>query len=244
MSIFSILYKKKSFCNFLEVDMHSHLIPGIDDGVTTLEESIETIKSLQKLGYNKAITTPHIMGDFFKNTPEIINEGLKLVNDELKNQNINFHLQAAAEYYIDEWFVEKLETNTPLLTLGDNYLLLETSYINKPNNLLEVIFKVKSKGYKIILAHPERYSYMYSDFNNYKKIYDKGVLFQINLNSLAGYYSPAAKAIAEKLISYNMVDFAGTDCHGPRHIKHLEKSLNTKAFSKLDPTRILNNQLF
>lgn len=244
MGIFSFLKNKQNHDNFLYVDMHSHLIPGIDDGVGTLEESIETIKSLLALGYSKAITTPHIMGDFFKNTPEIINEGLLLVNNELEKQGINFQLKAAAEYYIDEWFVEKLENDTPLLTIGDNYLLLETSYINKPNNLNDVIFKVKSKGYKIILAHPERYTYMYHDFNNYKALYEKGVLFQINISSLSGYYSPAAKAIAEKLITNDMVDFAGTDCHGPRHIKHLEKSLNTKAFSKLNPTRILNNQLF
>lgn len=243
MSFFSFLNKNRP-TNFLQVDMHSHLIPGIDDGVATLEEAISTIKSLQELGYNKAITTPHIMGDFFKNTPEIINKGLAEVNQELKKQGINFHLKAAAEYYMDEWFVEKIDNDSPLLTLGDNYLLLETSYLNKPNNFNEIIFKVKSKGYKIILAHPERYTYLYSDFNNYKEIYEKGILFQINLNSLSGYYSPAAKAIAEKLIKNDMVDFAGTDCHGPRHIKHLEKSLNTKTFSRLNTARILNNHLF
>lgn len=244
MSIFSFLKNKKTNTNFLQVDMHSHLIPGIDDGVTTLEESISIIKSLKTLGYDKAITTPHIMGDFFKNTPEIINTGLELVKNELKIQNINFELRAAAEYYLDEWFVEKIETDTPLLTLGDNYLLVETSYMNKPNNLHEIIFKIKSKGYKIILAHPERYTYMYNEFNSYKELYEKGILFQINLNSLSGYYSPAAKSIAEKLIENDMVDFVGTDCHGTRHIKHIEKSLTTKVFSKLNPSRILNNQLF
>ncbi len=244
MSIFSFLNNKKTSNNFLQVDMHSHLIPGIDDGVTTMEESISTIKSLIKLGYHKAITTPHIMGDFFKNTPEIINNGLEEVKNELKKQKIDFTLKAAAEYYLDEWFNEKLVSNTPLLTINENYLLVETSYMNKPNNLFDTIFKIKSKGYKLIIAHPERYTYMYTDFNSYKEIYDKGVLFQININSLSGYYSPAAKAIAEKLIENDMVDFVGTDCHGPRHIKHLEKSLNTKAFSKLNPKRILNNQLF
>lgn len=243
MSFLSTLFKQSAPVNFLQVDMHSHLIPGIDDGVSTLEESIHTILSLQELGYKRAITTPHIMGDFFKNTPKNINEGLEIVKSELKKQNIDFNLQAAAEYYLDEWFVEKLEFNTPLLTFGDNYLLVETSYMNKPNNLNEIIFKIKTRGYKVILAHPERYTYMYHNFNEYIELYNRGVLFQINLNSLAGYYSPAAKTIAEKLIDNDMVDFVGTDCHGSRHIPHLKKSLATKSFAKIKPSRILNNTL-
>lgn len=234
---------KKTNDQFLMVDMHSHLIPGIDDGVETVADALEVIQQLMNLGYKKAITTPHIMGDFFKNTPENIHEGLEKVRQALIENNIDFQLEAAAEYYLDEWFLQKLDAEQPLLTFGDNYLLVETSYMNKPNNLNEYLFRINAKGYKLILAHPERYLYMYDNYSGYKELYDRGVYFQVNLNSLTGYYSKGAKQIAEKLIADNMVDFLGTDCHGKRHLEPLAKSFETTSFGSIDPSRILNNKL-
>lgn len=244
MGLLSSLFSSKQVNDqFLKVDMHSHLIPGIDDGVETVEDSLEVIQQLMKLGYQKAITTPHIMGDFFKNTPENIHEGLDKVRLALKANNIDFQLEAAAEYYLDEWFLQKLDADQPLLTFGDNYLLVETSYMNRPNNLNDYLFRINAKGYKLILAHPERYLYMYDNYSGYKELYDRGVYFQVNLNSLTGYYSKGAKQIVEKLIADNMVDFLGTDCHGKRHLEPLIKSFETKAFGSIDPSRILNNSL-
>ncbi len=234
---------KEEILTPVQVDIHSHLLPGIDDGSADLEESLKLVKELIALGYKKIITTPHIMGDFYKNTPEIVASKLDELKKYLKANGVEIDIEAAAEYYLDEWFLEKLKSPKPLLTFGNNYLLFETSYINEPSHLTEAIFEMRTREYRPVLAHPERYIYLYSDFNKFKEIYDKGVLFQININSLSGYYSQAAQKFAMKLIENNMVDFIGTDCHGLRHIDVLKKTMQHKAYKKVLKSRIINNNL-
>jgi protein-tyrosine phosphatase len=245
MSLFNFFLstKKEETLASVQVDMHSHLLPGIDDGSPDFEESLKIIKELSSLGYRKLITTPHIMGDFFKNTPEIILSKLDELKQFLKANGVEIEIEAAAEYYLDEWFMEKLKSPQPLLTFGNNYLLFETSYINEPSHLTEAIFEMRTREYRPVLAHPERYTYMYSDFNKFKEIYDKGVLFQININSLSGYYSQAAQKFAIKLIENNMVDFIGTDCHGLKHIEVLKKTMQQKVYKKILRSKIINNTL-
>jgi len=229
--------------NFLEVDVHSHLLPGIDDGAENLEQSVALVRDLVSLGYKKIITTPHIMGDHYKNTPEIIHTKLELVRHELKQHNIQVEIDAAAEYYLDEHFIKLLSNNKPLLTFGDKYLLFETSFLNEPAQLKEVIFQIAASGYKPILAHPERYIYMYDSFKKYEDLYSRGCLFQLNLNSLSGYYNKTAQKFAEKLIDAKMVNLAGTDCHGFRHLEALKKSHREKSFAKLRDLNLINYQL-
>ncbi|MCK4661952.1 MAG: capsular biosynthesis protein [Bacteroidales bacterium] len=225
------------------VDMHSHLIPGIDDGVTTIEEAVEIVKQLHKLGYYKLITTPHIMSDFYKNTPEIINSGLKLLQNEIRKQNISVTIEAAAEYYLDYEFEKKLEKEN-LMTFGKKYILIEISFFNPLDSLHEIIFNLETAGYKPILAHPERYTYWLYDFNKYIELKDRGVLFQINVNSLIGEYSLQAKKIAEKLIENNMVEFLGTDVHFMMHVELMNKLLSNKHLAKLVYSgNLLNNTL-
>jgi protein-tyrosine phosphatase len=227
----------------LYVDMHSHLLPGIDDGAESMEDSIIMIKELVSLGYKKLITTPHIMGDFFKNTPEIIHSKLDELKKAVAAEGIDIQLEAAAEYYLDEWFMAKLKTPEKLLTFGDKYLLFETSYINESSILNEVIFQMKAVGLRPVLAHPERYPYLYPDFDKCRGIYEKGVLFQININSLSGYYSKASQEFAKKLIDNEMVNFVGSDCHGIRHIEALKKSQQTKYYTKALELNLFNNNL-
>jgi protein-tyrosine phosphatase len=227
----------------LYVDMHSHLLPGLDDGSESMEDSIILIKEFVSLGYKKLITTPHIMGDFFKNTPEMIHSKLEELKKEVKKEGIDIELEAAAEYYLDEWFFTKLEKPENLLTFGGKYLLFETSYINESAILYEAIFQIKSMGLIPVLAHPERYTYLYPDFNKAKIIYDKGVLFQLNINSLSGYYSKASQEFGKKLIDHEMVSFVGSDCHGIRHIEALKKSRDTKYYTKALELNLFNNTL-
>ncbi len=224
-------------------DMHSHLIPGIDDGAKTLDDSISLVRKLKEIGYKKLITTPHIMSDFYRNTPEIINKGLLLVKEELKRQNIDMPMEAAAEYYLDFDFNGKIK-NEQMLTFGDNLLLMEVSYLNEPDNLDGVIFELQTSGYKVILAHPERYPFWYNNFNRYETLKNKEVFFQINVNSLTGYYSPGAKKIAEKLIDLGMVDFIGSDCHHTNHLNILELALCEPYTHKLvESGKLLNSKL-
>jgi protein-tyrosine phosphatase len=227
----------------VRTDMHSHVLPGLDDGAETLDKSLELVEKLIALGYKKLIMTPHIMGDFFKNTPEGITGKLHLLQAAVKEKNWDIELACAAEYYLDEWFLRRIEKNEKLLTFGENYLLFETSYINEPSFLKSAIFEMQAAGYKPVLAHPERYTYLYGKFDDLKSLHELGVLMQLNLNSLGGYYSEGAKKVAEKLVEAKMVNMVGTDAHSMKHLHFLQKAMASKYFPKLMELPLLNPQL-
>lgn len=244
MGLLSSLFPStKPFSLPVEVDMHSHLLPGLDDGSKSLEESLDLIESLSRLGYKEFICTPHIMGDYYRNTKDTILPALDLLREALHKSNKEVAVSAAAEYYIDEWFYEKVKSREKLLTLKDDYVLVETSYMNKPANFRTVLFDLQSNGYKVVIAHPERYSYLFSSFENFEELYELKVYFQINLNSLSGHYGKEAKIFAQKLIKKKMVDFVGTDCHGARHVENLKKAMKEKSFGMLTNLPLKNNAL-
>lgn len=228
---------------WLEVDMHSHLIPGIDDGAKTLSDSIALIKRLQQYGLRKIITTPHIMTEYFRNTPEIIRLGLEEVRLALQKEGIHIQVDAAAEYYLDEIFLEKVESGQELLTIKDNLVLVETGFMNKPQMMLEIFFAMEMNGYKPILAHPERYHYLIKDTAFLQDLLDREIYFQINLLSLTGFYSKPIKHFAEMLIDENKVKLFGTDCHNHRYLDMLETLPDSKYFEKIQEMEILNRYL-
>jgi len=238
--------KKEEDCasldfSVLKTDIHSHFIPGIDDGAPDLETSISLIRKMQELGYKKVITSPHVMSDFYKNTAEIILEGLADVRAELKSQNINMEIEAAAEYYIDFEFEQKIGKEK-FLTFGDNYILTELSFMQAPQNLFDIIFKLQLEGYKVVLAHPERYEYYVK--KDYEELAARGVLLQINLLSLIGYYSPQIQQKTKELIAENQVSFVGTDCHNMTHAALYEKCQIQKAWHDLvNSGKLLNSTL-
>ncbi len=243
LNIFNFFKKtKESFTDKIQVDIHSHLLPAIDDGAKDIESSILLIKKLQNLGYKKIITTPHIIIDSYPNNKNIIYSKLNIIKEELKKRDININIEAAAEHYLDEFFLDMLENNE-VLTFN-NYLLFETSYISKPLNLEDTICQINLKGYKAILAHPERYRYI-KDLNFYKKLKNLGVFFQINLNSLSGYYGKEALKKANFLIDNGLVDFIGSDTHHLKHLNKLEETLlNETLWKKIESkNNILNKTL-
>jgi tyrosine-protein phosphatase YwqE len=228
---------------YYKVDLHSHLIPAIDDGSQSMQESIELIKELKKLGYKKLITTPHIMHHRFPNSSETILAGLEDVKAELKAQNIEIELEVAAEYYLDEYFLELLNAKD-ILSFGENYLLFEMSYAQKPLNLESVIHEIKVAGYKPVLAHPERYLFMHRDFSIYERLKEQGVLFQVNLNSFNGYYSKPVQKVVLKILENGWVDFIGSDTHKAKQLEYLAKNLDSKLMSKIfEKSEILNDTL-
>ena len=204
--------------SFIGTDMHSHLLPGLDDGLQTLEESVAFIKELQTLGYKKLICTPHVINDVHPNSGETILPKLELVRKALKEENINVEIQAAAEYMVDYEFERKLKNKEPFLTLGDNYILIEMSYAMPHQNIENVIFDLNIAGYKPILAHPERYGYFHSNYDYYATLRSRGCFFQLNLLSICGYYGKMEKKVSERLIKDSCVEFVGTDMH---HLNHL-----------------------
>ncbi|GAB3653437.1 capsular polysaccharide biosynthesis protein [Echinicola sediminis] len=246
MGLLSFFKKKEQeplTLDWMEVDIHSHLIPGIDDGSKTMEESIELIKGLQGLGLRKLITTPHVMTEFYKNTPETILGGLEKLRVALDKAGVQIEIEAAAEYYLDEVLLEKVERDEPLLTFGDNFILVETGFINKPRMLNETFFALETKGYRPILAHPERYIYLQHDQELLESLMDKSVLFQVNLLSLAGYYSKPVKTLAEKLVERNVVKFVGTDCHNAHYLEGLKGLTSSKFYDKLKKGSLANHEL-
>lgn len=242
MGIFSGLFSGGGVKDLSAVgaDMHSHLIPGIDDGAKEVEDSVEMIEGLIELGFSSFMGTPHVMADHYRNSTDTIRRGADEVREALQKKGINVPFSCAAEYYADEELEKRIESKD-LLSFGDNYVLFEVSYVNRSSNMEKTIFDLKMKGYKPVLAHPERYTFMYQDFEAYERLYANQVDFQINLASLAGYYSPAAKKIAEKLIKNEMVDWIGTDIHNPRHLTPLKKALQSKALKNLIESGRLKN---
>lgn len=208
----------------LECDMHSHFIPGIDDGSPDMETSLELIRGLIDLGYKRIITTPHILSDLYPNTPDTIGAGYQEVLAELKRQNISVEFKAAAEYLMDDQFVRMLEEDEPLLTLKDKMVLVELSFAVPAINLKEILFQMQMKGYQPVLAHPERYLYFGGNKGWYDQLKDIGCLFQVNLLSIRGYYGKASLELVQYLIKKQYVDLLGTDMHHTRHLENLRSS--------------------
>lgn len=224
----------------LKTDMHSHILPGIDDGAPDLETSINLIKELKKLGYKKLIATPHIMSDIHPNTPEIIKEKLEIVKNEVRNQEIDIEIEAAAEYLLDENF-ETILDNKNWLLFGDKYILVELSFIAPPRNLESYIFRLRTHGLTPVLAHPERYLYFVEEYYRYGRLKEMGCKFQINLLSLTGYYGREVKSNALKLLRKNWVEFLGSDCHSMKHVEYLTQGFRKNAYEKVFSNFKFNN---
>ncbi len=239
--MFSFFFKKEKIISSpLRADIHSHLIPAIDDGVTSLEKAREVILKLQESGYKKIITTPHIISDTYKNTPEIISEGLKELHFFLQKNNIDIKVEAAAEYYLDTWLIKEVNEGNSLLIFGDKYFLFEMNYVTEPYQLNDFIFSLTTKGYKPVLAHPERYQFM--TLEKAEDLRQRGVLLQLNILSLIGFYSKPVQSMANKLVDKGFVDFLGSDCHNLRQAslipeafknKYLKKALNLPLYNNL-----------
>jgi protein-tyrosine phosphatase len=210
-------------------DMHSHFIPGIDDGAPDMDTSIRMITGLADLGYRKITTTPHIMGDIYRNTHEVILAGRDAVRAELASRKIDIEFNAAAEYFLDDYFHSLLEKDIPLLTLKDNLVLVEFSFVSPPQNFKDLIFALQIKGYQPVIAHPERYLYFNNNKVRYEEMKDAECLFQLNLLSLAGFYGRPTSDLANYLLSQGYIDFVGTDMH---NLQHLDKLMHSPSILK------------
>jgi protein-tyrosine phosphatase len=234
--MFEIFKKRASKKNItfdyssIMVDMHSHVLPGIDDGAQTPKESIILIKKMMELGIKKIIATPHIMADYYKNTAETINASLTILKAELQKEEMDIVVEAAAEHYFDETFEDRVDEHK-LMTMGDNYVLFEFSFINKPPNAIPVIQKLKQLNYKPILAHPERYTYM--DVEQFRNLREWGASLQLNTISLTGYYGKDVKKLAESLIDNQLIDFISSDMHHLRHAEAFKDALRTPYLEKV-----------
>ncbi|MCE7066563.1 tyrosine-protein phosphatase [Dyadobacter sp. CY326] len=222
--IFKNKNKKQINLAHIGIDIHSHILPGIDDGVETIEESVAMAAKMQDLGYTHAVTTPHIIWDCYKNTPEIISSKLDEVKKAVLAAGLDIAIGAAAEYFIDEHFMQMLINRETLLTLPGNRLLVELPYSTPLLNLAETLFSIIEFGYQPVLAHPERYTYFHSDLPMYRKLSDQGCELQVNILSLTGYYGDNITKIAEWLLRNDLITFIGTDAHKIQHLNMIQQS--------------------
>ncbi len=244
-SIFSKKYRDLPDLSELRCDVHSHFIPGIDDGSPDMDTSIYLIRGLVDLGYKKIITTPHVISDMYPNTPQIIKEGYREVVEELRLQKIDVEFSVAAEYLMDSNFGKMLDENAPLLTLKDNLVLVELSLALPSIDMKELLFSLQIKGYQPVIAHPERYLYFGAHKEWYDEMKDTGCLFQMNLLSLISHYGKGALELAHYLIKKKYVDLLGTDMHHERHLRLLSTSTRLRReIGKLLDTGMIRNAGF
>jgi len=241
------LFKKKHVSpdlSFIGADMHSHLLPGLDDGLQDLDTTITFVRELHSLGYTKLICTPHILAEIYRNTPETILPKLDLVREALKQNDIPVTIEAAAEYMVDPDMEALVKSGKQLLTFGKNLILIEMSYLAASPNIEQTIFALKVKGLQPVLAHPERYTFYHAEFDKYQRMVDLGCILQVNLLSLLGYYGKHIKVVAEKLLANKMISFVGTDMHHINHLTALKELASRKEFYKLlEGTNLLNSTL-
>ncbi|MBB2145910.1 histidinol phosphatase [Pedobacter sp. LMG 31464] len=227
--------------SWLGVDIHSHLLPGIDDGAPDLETSIFLIKNLNELGFTKFICTPHIFKELYPNTPETIHAVLHGVRTSLQKNGSTVEIAAAAEYMIDADF----ELNDSLLCLPEKHVLIEMSYLSEVPNIEQVIFDLQIRGYTVILAHPERYNFYHKNLSRYQRFKDMGCLFQLNLLSVTGYYGKEVKQAADYLLKKNHYDLAATDLHHEKHLSVLQQIVKSgELFRMIGDYPFKNKQLF
>ncbi|MEM9001477.1 MAG: CpsB/CapC family capsule biosynthesis tyrosine phosphatase [Bacteroidota bacterium] len=222
--MFSFFEKKKFLVDYLGgfVDIHNHILPGIDDGAKTVHDSIALIKGFSEIGITNFICTPHIMHNYYNNTPKTIKKSYKTLKQALKKENIgDIKVDYAAEHMIDDNFEFILEKGE-VLPIGGQNLLIEMSFLQPSINFDVSIQKITSKGYFPILAHPERYFFFHNDFQVYQKLKKQNILFQINLLSLTGYYGSEIKNIAIKLLDKGLIDFLGSDMHNISQLKAIK----------------------
>ena len=250
MGFFNRIFSKKEEIidpidiSFLRNDIHSHLIPGIDDGSPEMETTIVLLKKFIDLGYKKVITTPHVMSDYYKNNPEIILSGLNNVRKEIKKQNLNIEIEAAAEYNLEPEF-EKLLDDGKLLSFGaEKFLLFELSFFDEPLRLNETIWKMIEKGFRPVLAHVERYGYWHNNYDKVEEMINRGVKLQLNIGSVTGAYGPEVKKFAERLIKDEIIEFVGSDCHHLHHLEMINHAIRLPIFHSLvKQSQILNKSL-
>ncbi len=221
------LFKKKSKESaklFYHTDMHCHILPGVDHGSQSVEESLEMLRAEIDMGITHIICTSHVTAETFENTPESLTAAYEVLKQAVKEEGLPVELYVSAEYRIDEYWTKEYEI--------DN-----------------MMFDLQVKGYRPILAHPERYRYYYDRKDRYKALHSASVKFQVNLLSLAGYFGKSAREIALWLIDNNLCDMFGSDMHGMDHANEIQDYLGSREWRKLCdkydlPKRIINDREF
>ncbi len=228
--------------NFLlNTDIHSHILPGIDDGAPDLESALQLINGLYALGFRTCIATPHIIGDLYRNNAVTIGAALSNVQEACRHEGIDMEISAAAEYMLDDYFMELLQQEQPLLTLKHNIVLTEFAYIAEPQNIEDMAFAIITAGYQPVLAHPERYFYFHRNYEAYYRLKELGFHLQVNLLSLTGYYGKEVSKAAHFIIDKDLASLLATDLHHQKHVEALTVANGKRLFQDVLKDKEWNN---
>lgn len=224
---------------FIESDWHCHVLPGIDDGSQNEEQSLEMLKEYVRLGVKKIVATPHVRADYFKNTKESIIEAQSKVQQLITTHQLPLVLEASAEYFADENFLQLIEQDQ-LLPIESQYILFELSMQSPTLWATKLVEKLQKKGFTPLLAHPERYRYWHGKPREWQKWKNHGVCFQLNLLSIMGHYGAEERRVALQLLDADYIDAVGSDAHGLRHLQKLNELAKNPHFDKLQQLPLLN----
>jgi len=233
-----MFFSKKNLNNqsyeFLGVDMHSHVLPGIDDGATDVPASLRLLKMLYEIGFKKVIPTPHCASNLYPNDPCTIQKAWDATASQLRTGSAGYPdmLKFGAEYMLDGDFGSLRKANR-LMTFANNRVLVEMSYAAASPILLDEIYELQMAGYKPILAHPERYSYISGNYSYLESLVRRGCELQLNLLSLTDFYGKLAQKTALKLLDMELYHWAGTDVHNEVHINLLRELIQSRYFGLL-----------
>lgn len=233
------------------IDFHSHILPNIDDGSKSIEETFNLIKEAQDAGFDGIISTSHYIEEYYEVNEAERGTWLKAISDNLPDKSIKLYL--ASEIYMTNNVIELLESRYASTINGTSYVLFEMPMNNEPMNLYDFVFTLQQNKLVPILAHPERYSFVQQNPNMIYDLIQKGVLMQSNYGSIVGQYGTKAQMIARKLFENNMVHFLGTDVHRektiypkiPEILLQIEEIIGKKKLEELttiNPTLVLNNK--
>ncbi|TDB68145.1 tyrosine-protein phosphatase [Arundinibacter roseus] len=237
----------KTFSAGIRVDVHSHILPGLDDGSDSMQCSIQLAKELVKAGFSKVIATPHVMKGYYDNSVEKVFGMKTMLEKELILQKIPLKIEAAAEYYVNPELLELVQQKQPLLTIGAPgqrpFLLLETERSQEPDELMALVEALNRRSITPVLAHPEKYNYLQNSFERAIELFRAGLLFQLNWDSLHAQSNLVTRQLAERLIEYRMVSFLGTNLHRVSELSLLREAAREPYFLLLTESGLLNNTL-
>lgn len=234
---------QKSFADIWPVDLHNHILPGVDDGLATLDDTLTCLQKYVEWGVKSVICTPHISQDYYPNEVQRLKQVAETVQQAIEEANLPIQFSLAAEYLVDEWYYKLLEQNEVLCFGNDRFVLFENGWASPPQQLDQYLFLMQLKGYKPVLAHPERYHYYQNSPEQLMALKEKGCLFQLNLMSITGHYGKRAQQLAHKLLQLKHIDFIGSDLHRLAHLTTLEHVFDPATLDLLSQQPLLNSQL-
>ena len=219
---------------FYHTDVHSHILPGVDHGSQSIEQSLEMLRAEAEMGISRVILTSHVTAITFENTRETLTDAFLKLKDAVTDEGLDMELYLSAEYRMDEYY-DKEYAADHLLPMPGNHVLLENSFQQELMNLDELLFDMQVKGYRTILAHPERYPYYSRRHKRYEQLHNAGARFQVNILSFTGYFGEEARESALWLVKNHLIDYLGSDMHNIKHAHIIMDYINSKEWRKLGP---------